>query len=300
MKPFIYGITRFPVLGILFAALVFTSCKKDALSLEDELAAIESMENDATSDVSYSAVTDEALDIAMQGDAQRNENFGYQSASASPRIANGRLQQCFVVTLDTTPGAFFPATVTIDFKDGCPGRDGRSRKGKVITKYTGKMRIPGSKATTTFENFYIDDTINVDGIHVLTNITSNVNNPTFEKQVINGKLTTTSGRWVKRNFTRTVSMIKGAGTRFDRSDDEFAINGNGSGENSRGKTWTHNITQSLIRKNSCFEISRFAPVSGVISFRHNAAVGSLDYGDGSCDRKAILTINGRSKEITLR
>jgi hypothetical protein len=295
MKSLIHSITRFPVLGILFAVLIFTSCKKDnSISPEDEIATLESMENDATADFSYSAVTDDALDIAME---ENQDYFGFQSPSTTdfttPRLPNGRIQRCFTVVVDSTPGTVFPVTVTIDFKDGCVGRDGKTRKGKIITVYSGRMRMPGNKATTTFNAYFIDS-INVDGTHILTNVSRN-DIPAFKREVINGKLTWNSGRWVKWTAVRTVAMINGIQTPFDRKDDVFRITGEGRGENSRGKTWTHEITEGLIKKTICRWIS-----SGVIRFRHNAAVGALNYGNGACDNKAILTVNGRSKEITLR
>lgn len=295
MKPFIHGITRFPLLGILFAALIFTSCKKDnSISPEEELATLESMENDAVAEFSYSAVTDDALDIAME---ENQDYYGFQSSSTvdftSPRLPNGRVQRCFTVKIDTTAGTTFPVTVTIDFKDGCVGRDGKLRKGKIITVYSGRMRMSGSKATTTF-NAYSVDSIKVEGTHILTNVSRN-NTPAFQREIVNGKLTWDSGRWVKWSAVRTVAMINGAATQLDRRDDVFRITGQGRGENSRGKTWTHEITEGLIKKTTCQWIS-----SGLIRFRHNAAIGSLNYGDGTCDRKAILTVNGRSKEITLR
>ena len=300
MKRFINGITRIPVLGILLATLIFTSCEKDnTISAEDVVNTLESMENDATADYSYVSVTDDALDIAMEG--PRDNNFGFQSPSASPRLAVGRVQACYIVTIDTGingSNSFFPARVTIEFKDSCRGRDGIKRKFKIITEYTGIMRVKDSKATTRFENFYIDDTINVTGTHILTNVSQN-NIPAFQRVVEKGRLTFASGRWIERNFNRTTTMSKGSST-LEKSDDEFTTTGTGNGSNSRGKTWTHSITQGLLRKNDCFRTSYFAPVSGVISFTHNASVGSIDYGDGTCDRKAILTINGSSREITLR
>lgn len=295
MKSLITGIVRFPMLGVLFTTLMFTSCKKDnSISPEDELATLESMENDAIADFSYSAVTDDALDIAME---ENQEYFGFQNSSlvdfTTPRLLNGRVQRCFTITVDTTINTTFPITVTVDFKDGCIGQDGKTRKGKIITVYSGRIRIPGNKATTTFLNYYVDS-INVQGTHILTNV-SREGVPAFNRQVVNGKLTWNSGRWVRWNAVRTIAMINGAQTIADRKDDVFRITGEGKGENSRGKTWTHEITEGLIKRTMCRWIS-----SGVIRFRHNAAVGSLNYGDGACDNKAILTVNGRSKEIALR
>jgi hypothetical protein len=185
-------------------------------------------------------------------------------------------------------------TVTVDFGTGCVGRDGKLRKGKIITVYTGRLRVPGNSATTTFEDYSIDS-INVEGTHVISNVSRN-EIPAYKREVINGQLTWTSGRWVKWSAVRVVAMIEGSLTRFERKDDVFRITGNGTGENSRGKTWAREITEGLIKKTTCRWIS-----SGLIRFRHNTAVGSLNFGEeGKCDNVAILTINGRSKEITLR
>jgi hypothetical protein len=290
-------IFRIPLLTLLSGALLFTSCNKDKeISAADELGTIESIEDDAAADISYSSSTDEALDLGMQ---ENPDLFGYPSPTystdpnPSPRLSgnvSGRLQRCYTVTIDST---LTSKTVTIDFGSGCTGRDGRLRKGKIITVYTGRLRFPGSKATTTFDNYYVDS-IKVDGMHIFSNISSN-SIPTYQREIKNGQLTWPSGRWVKRDAIRTVAMIKGASTLNDRTDDEFAITGSGKGENSRGKTWAHEITEDLIKRTTCRWISK-----GILQFRHNAAVGTLNYGDGTCDNEAVLTVNGRTKIITLR
>jgi hypothetical protein len=295
MKRSLSGIIRLPLLGILLATFIFTSCKKDnSNSAEEELATLETMENDALADHSYSAVTDDALDIAMEEDQER---FAFSSTStvdnASPGLPNGRVQRCFSVTVDTTLGTTFPITVTIDFRDGCLGRDSMVRRGKVITVYTGRMRVSGATATTTFDGYSVNG-INVGGTHILTNV-SRDSIPAFKREIINGTLTWPGGRWVKRNAVRVIAMIAGDRTPLDRRDDVFRITGEGRGENSAGKTWTHEITEGLIKRTACPWVS-----SGVIRFRRNASVGTLNYGNGSCDNKALLTINGRSREITLR
>ena len=56
--------------------------------------------------------------------------------------------------------------------------------------------------------------------------------------------------------------------------------------------WTATITQSLIHRFIC-------PwnVSGIIEVNRASVKSTLDFGDGTCDRKATLTINGNIFEI---
>ena len=286
------------LLTLLLGFLLITSCKKDnSITASDELGTVESMEDDAVADFAYTNATDDALNIGMEENPDR---FGFQGPVTdftSPRMAgpqvNGRVQGCFTVRVDTTAETTFPITVTIDFKDGCVGRDGKLRKGKIMTIYTGRLRVPGNKATTTFKEFSIDS-INVEGTHIITNASRN-EVPAYRREIFNGKLSWSVTRWIKWSSVRTIAMVNGANTILDRRDDVFRITGEGKGENSAGKTWAHEITEGLIKKTVCRWIS-----SGIIRFRHNSAVGSLNYGDGDCDNKAILTVNGRSKEINLR
>lgn len=54
-------------------------------------------------------------------------------------------------------------------------------------------------------------------------------------------------------------------------------------------------TSPLVFAASCKHI-----VSGIASFENSKGrKWSIDYGDGSCDDKATLTVNGKSKEITI-
>jgi hypothetical protein len=77
-------------------------------------------------------------------------------------------------------------------------------------------------------------------------------------------------------------------------DDIFSITGGGHGENSRGKTWGHEIIEPLIKKFSCRWISK-----GVMRIKFNNTGGLLNFGNGSCDNKAELTINSTVRIITL-
>lgn len=209
----------------------------------------------------------------------------------TPNPVNSR---CFTVTVIPHIAHQFPKTVTIDFGTaGCLGKDGKWRKGKIVTIYTGPMRIPGSKTSTTFFDYSVDS-FKIEGTHTVEN-TSSSNDQKWKADVINGKITNTNnGSWRTLNSTRMHKQVEGNGTPFYPLDDKFEITGNSSGSNSNGNSWTAEIVDPLIKRCTC-------PwrVKGTVDITRNATKAILDYGDGTCDNTATVTINGVTHIITL-
>ena len=210
----------------------------------------------------------------------------------------GDSTRCFTVTktqLDTAKK--FPLKIVIDFGAGCTGRDGKTRKGKVINIYTGPMLLPGNSSTTTFENHYINDT-HVEGTHISTNASTD-NGIKFINKIIDGKVTKANGDYILKNSEKTLALVEGMLTPLNPLDDVFKITGNATGTTSKSGTtldWSHNITEPLIRKASCRWI-----VKGIVEIKKGTApVATLDYGPGSCDNQAVITVNGQAREINLQ
>lgn len=284
---------------LLVGGMMFTACKKEksaAAEQEAVEATIESTVNDNEADDVY----DEVFNNTMGVGSETGEDLGITGATGVfGRMENGSLtgrvdstQRCFTVTVTPRDRGVFPKTVVINFGTGCLGRDGKLRKGKIITVFTGPMRVPGSKATTTFDGYKIDS-VAVAGTHQVENVSTS-SNASFTTRVLNGQLTWDSGRWVKWSTTRTVTQIEGNGTPMFPLDDIFSITGAGRGENSRGKSWGHEVLEPLIKKFTCRWISK-----GVMRVRFNDIVGVLNFGNGNCDNKATITVNGNTREITL-
>jgi hypothetical protein len=283
---------------ILIFALLLTACNKERSSggLTDE-AAVEAITNDNEADAAYDEVFNNTMGIGSEAgeDLGLTAGVGVFGRMEDNGYVSGRVdsQRCFTITVTPQQPGTFPKTVTLNFGDGCLGRDGKLRKGKIITVYTGPMRISGSKATTTFDRYKVDS-MAVEGTHIVTN-NSLSNNKIFTTTVLNGKLSWDSGRWVKWSTTRTVAQLEGNGTPNFPGDDLFAITGAGRGENSNSKSWAHEIIEPLIKKFSCRWISK-----GIVHIRINDKTGILNFGDGQCDNKATITVNGNTRTITLR
>ncbi|HMO33559.1 MAG TPA: hypothetical protein PKE07_11250 [Lacibacter sp.] len=287
-------ITKSILLVLLTGGILFTSCKKEGkISAQDEEATLESTVNDAEADGAFDEVFNTTMGIGVEAGDDIGLTGGIGVFGRMEGDVSGRGQRCFTLTVTPTAPGAFPKTVVLDFKDGCLGPDGKLRKGKIITVYTGPMRAPGSKATTTFDGYKVDS-MKVEGTHEVVN-NSTSNNRILTVRVIGAKLTWDSGRWVRWSTVRTTTQLEGNGTPAFPMDDVFQITGAGRGENSRGITWAHEITEPLIKRFACRWISK-----GIVRIKYNAVFGLLDFGDGRCDNKATLTINGRTKEITLR
>jgi hypothetical protein len=278
--------------------MLFTACQKNAdKTAENEEVTLtkNSMEAEAQSEVLFDDVFNNVIGVnASVGIGGTGE---FQSAAHSDQPGTAQAT-CFNVSmeyLDTQDT--FPVKVTIDFGNGCTGRDGRVRKGKIITVYTGHLIWPGSVAETSFEGYYVND-IKVEGSHRIEN-KSSANVLSFETRVVQGKLTNAQGDYINWNRTRLITQVDGLGTPWVPGDDAFSVVGNGSGTVKKGdhtSEWTSTNLEPLIKRFNCRWI-----VKGKQAIQRNGGYqGVVDFGNGDCDNKAILVVNGVSAEITLK
>ena len=292
---------------LMIAALLFSviSCKKDNTSNDrtddpDPIATLDAAQSDAEASGQFEDVFNVTMGV-QESDAGEDIGLGtaanilYKPAGPGETYSPNNPAGCFTVTVTPKIRQQFPKTVTLDFGGGCIGRDGKMRKGKIVTIFTGPMRIPGSKTSTTFLDYSVD-TFAITGTVTVEN-TSLSNKQAWRMEVIDGKVTNTqNGFWRKYAGVKERVQTEGNGTPLYLQDDVFKISGNAQGSNSRGNEWGSKITNAIIRKYSCNWRSKGTVE---INRKNNTALATLDYGDGTCDDKATLTINGVSYTITL-
>jgi hypothetical protein len=80
----------------------------------------------------------------------------------------------------------------------------------------------------------------------------------------------------------------------DKSDNIYFLSGIGSVTINDTASYTKTITSPLLFNASCDYISK-----GVVELTKNGTTATIDYGDGTCDNKATVTINGTTEEINL-
>lgn len=284
---------------LFFSILSIVSCQKENSGTTDQQEA-EMARVSGEANAEAESLFDKVFDDVMGA----NDEVGVSGTG----IFYGRpdtlvpVPRCFTVTIDHPNNTPFPVIITIDFGNGCTGPDGRTRKGKIITEYTARLIVPGAIATTTFDNFYVDN-IKVEGTHKITNTTSgNLNQRQFKVEVINGKLTKPNGNYIKWNSLRINTQVQGNATPSPL-DDVYKIEGSSHGQILRGNLlvgWQSTITEPLIKRILC----RWIVKGRIRTVRVNAStntpwVAVLDFGNGQCDNQATLSVNGQTFQITL-
>ncbi len=267
----------------------------------------ENLDSSITSHVQSEAVADtyqtEAQDMSSLAMTGTSETITGRSSEESHEVKGmGDMDErfkCAVVTHikdpNSTPGKPM-GTITIDFGTGCKDKHGNTRKGMIIITYSGRRFLPGSSIVTTFKDYSRND-VKVEGTHTFSNITpSKLDFPKFQIIIAGGKLTFPDGRTVTREQNMTREWQRAA----NPLQDKWVVDGKASGTNKNGKTYSMEITKSLVYSNACrLSDKAFIPVEGI---KHLIVDGKdiiIDFGDGTCDNKVNITVNGVSKEETL-
>lgn len=257
----------------LLAGTALSACKKEeAAEAPDEMETL--MADNATADNLFSdeyLVLDEVLTGA--------ENLQFPP---SP---------CLTVTHDTT---VTPRLITLDYGSvNCRCRDGRFRRGVVQISYTGRPNQPGSVITITHNNYFVNDH-QIAGTRTLTNGTYPGTSNPARMRTANITISFPRGGTMNRNETDTVEFFAGYTTPNIRLDDVFLIRGSASG--SQGSfTFSRVINTPLRREASC----QWLTSGNVTISRSSRPSRTIDYGNGSCDNQATVTVNGTTRTITL-
>lgn len=269
------------------AVLSFTSCKKDTTSGTIDKASVNLADDDAVTDVVFEDVfntTDNATIILDQ-----------MGKSIDAKSETVMTDSCPTITIVHPTSAPWPKIVTVDFGTSCAGLYDNVRSGKIIIEVTGPRLETGSKRTITFDNYYFNG-IKVEGTKVLENMGYNSNqNLVISVKLTDGKLTLPDGTTIERSADHQRKWTAGLLTK-NIWDDECLIMGTATGKNINGVVYTNTIMTALHWTRAC----RFI-VSGVVNIEREGALPvQLDYGNGDCDAKAVVTKGDVSKEILLK
>lgn len=202
---------------------------------------------------------------------------------------------CANITHDTAA-----KKVTIDFgSTNCLCNDGKQRRGKILVSYTGRKRIVNSSLNVTTDGYYVNDH-KVDIDKTITNLGRNANgNIQWNVLVKSAKvILANNGGTISWACNRTHTWLKGEATPRFLADDQYEISGNASGVNAKGVAYTINITTPLLLDFSC---NQARLVKGVVEITPNGKQARIiDYGNGTCDNQASITVGNTTKTFTMR
>ena len=268
----------FSTLALAFG-LLFTACKKDEtndLSAAMTTQMVTSSEDQTTSEDLFEDV-DAQVDVAIE-----------------TRGGDGNGGTCPTITVVPADGSY-PRTVTIDFGDNCLGVDGRTRSGQIVVNVSDTLAHAGAVRTATFVDYFVDEA-HIEGTRTLTNQGADSNgNITFSRTVTGGKVTFPNGDVTTWESSQLLTQVEGASTATF-ADNVFQVTGDATGVNRRGNDFTIVVTSPLVKRRACRWVS-----AGVMAMTSNGRTVSIDYGDGTCDRIATMTLpNGNQREILIR
>lgn len=260
-------------------AMVFflASCEKEELETND-------------SESAQTTLNAEGLMEDVENEVALRTSPDYTSSSTD----------CPTITHLNTPGTF-PNTITIDYgTDGCVGPHGGLRKGQIVIEVSDNYFTTGSVRSVTPVNFSVNDWL-VEGNRVVTNLGENSDgNLHWSVEVSNAKITDPDGAFASWDASRIRTLIEGANNETVE-DDVYEITGGSSGVGRRGHEFTATITVPLIKPMSCQWIVSGVREVTVTKDEQRERTRTLDFGNGECDDKAILTFpNGTQREITIR
>ena len=254
----------------------FSSCKKDSSGTSDELATTFELSGDQAISDNLNSDAEYVLNEA----AVDNDFAGNRTTSVTQTM---NVLSCAAVTVTTG----FPKTISIDFGSGCTSTNGITRSGKINIILSDSLRKSGSVAVMTFDDYYVSG-FKKEGTLTWTN-TSQGGIKSWTRKVEDGKVTAPDGRYWLHSGTQDVVQTEGSATPLNLLDDVFSITGSHSVTNTAGKTRTSEITEALQKKVICANIDK-----GKIKIQGPNHFAVIDFGDGTCDRVATITIDGNS------
>ena len=260
----------------------FASCQKDETEPDPEI------------ETTFKLTEDQAVSESINDDA--TVIFFDASVSSGFYRLNGQAETTGILscaTITVTPQNTFPKTITIDFGNGCTSADGIGRKGKINITLSDYVHNTGATAVMTFDNYYALG-FKVEGTITWTN-TSTPNGISWTRQITNGRvIEPLGGYYWTHEGNKNVTQVVGASTPTNLLDDVYSVTGNHTVTNPAGKTRTVTILEALEKKTTCHNVTK-----GKMKIQATSHFAILDYGDGTCDNIATITIDGNPPRTIL-
>lgn len=270
--------------SLLMASLVLVSCDKDDS---------QDISEEGTITVAELKVSDETDLIAEDVINIGEEVYATDEITVTSKAnyISDFLPDCVTITTVVTSTSKEKA---IDFGEGCELPNGNVLSGIIYLSYLKDMDLATKTLSMSLENFTFNGVAVKGSASIVRTRSNDSGNPQSDAKA------SFSGNWpdgTSANFTanRTREWIEGYGSGY-WADNVFLISGKGTYTGKMGNVFMKETIVPLRRELAC----RFI-VSGILEISRNDATASLDFGDGTCDAKGILTYpNGEYEEIFLR
>lgn len=226
-----------------------------------------------------------------QGEDENGEH--HDSRGCKPSISGS-----FNLDRSHRDSLIYTGVFVVDYGNGstCPD-SAHVRKGKVIdsiafiVSFKDSLRFT-SKETITFDGFWKDST-QLDGKFI---ISASTGNPTTA-EAIGAKITYADGTSFSWDGSLTFVYEK-KGSRYCKGSVKTITEGHIEGMTREGAPFTATVVEDVVLKR-CNGKRAFVPVSGVVDVTTGGVTSTLDFGDGSCDKKFTVTTAGETTDHSL-
>lgn len=304
---------------MLICSIGITSCRKRE---KEEI--IKSEDNEQVTANDNNLAESIASDMDLMG-SQISENGSLSSfKTAGSSALAGDLGLAAVCATVSGVGT---QTITVDFgSTPCVGADGRTRSGKLIYNFSASSpstsvyyRNPGFNMNVTSLNYVVDGyQVNIinknvsnttsssipQGINPGTNLTWAISANISITKPNNSTLSWTCNRTKELLNTSDPACYQGQSTAINWSQAQVKINGNSSGTNAQGESFTATAS-NLIRYMTCTpdvnRPGRHPFISGTLAYTPGTRfTRTINFGSvNSCDFNAILSIANQTFNIVL-
>ncbi|MEZ2415374.1 hypothetical protein ACA086_10445 [Muriicola sp. E247] len=269
---------------VLLATTLLISCDKEESTpfVEQETFEVAELKVSDETEMISEEVMNIAEDVYMADEVLATSKFSYNSDF---------LPDCVTITTVITSTT---KERTIDFGEGCELPNGNVLSGIIYLSYAKDMEMATKTLSLSLENFTFNSVAIEGSASILRMRANEEGNPQSDADA-SFSATWPNGDTASFTGERTREWIEGYGTGF-WGDNVYLISGKGTFTGPLGNVFVKETVTPLRRELAC----RFI-VSGILNISRNDATASLDFGDGSCDAKGLLTYpDGTTEEIFLR
>lgn len=272
---------------LVVALMVVLACqKKDNVSSSTDNSA-----NNQSAQLSANSVEKNAI-VAATTFESLNDFAQAGFAAGSLKAGNISFGSCPTVVVNyTTP----PYSITLDWGSECTGPDGAKRNGKIKISMNGVMSIKENVATMKIENYVVEGK-KITGTTRITSAGPNPGNGWPRYDIISeGKIEYADKSILSYRYDGVTLHAEGAATPAISDDIWRTEIHSASGVNQDGTTWTAKSTKVMIKKGDCKWYN-----SGTLEITPSKGDKIvIDFGNGTCDNKATMTVGTKVTEITL-
>ncbi|WP_224489590.1 hypothetical protein [Robertkochia flava] len=280
--------TRILASFMALSAVLWTSCSDEADNLTENLEIpVADIEINAQAELLSDQIDDIAASVVVD------------ESAAAKSVISQRVELPACVTITKTANGDKVKKI-IDFGNGCTLANGVAYSGQIIVEYIWNNELRQANIVVGTDNLGVNDLM-ITGRKEILRTWPAADQGGYPNSEVQSDLVVAhpSGLNARVTGTTTREWIAGFGTG-NWADNVVLIGGNRRVQtymnDSLLNTYEMEITDNLRREWAC----RFI-VSGTLSLSNSLFSATLNYGDGNCDNKALLTTSsGRTKEIELR